>query len=271
MAIATARLFSGLPNPSVHIPSDTLEGVVRAVRQAPRLEMSLVGGLGYWGVTVDVRAEEWTTELPRRFTVFKGVIDFGSFALHDKTGSLEDTLLELAMAPDVLIAIRNSKHECDDGGIVSRSQGPPPYNPHPWNRDEPTLLASDCYNYAADCRNPSGNPGHPGCAAGEPAPHAASRDDLLQSLAKDGIEPVKGIANDPKRGWYAALFMTETRDYHFFRLDDTAYWSHKPGSWKVRNLDDANQPIPRDGLRSAYAKRYEFQTYLLVPPGTSVR
>ena len=49
-------------------------------------------------------------------------------------------------------------------------------------------------------------------------------------------------------------------DYHFFRLDNNGYWSHKPGESLATDLDDKGNKI-RDARQAVY-EPYKFVCFM---------
>ena len=77
---------------------------------------------------------------------------------------------------------------------------------------------------------------------------------VLDNLAKDGRPLVTPTPFDKKckKGFYKGFLtldsgisqnMNKGHTYHFFRQDNNGYWSHKPGTLPVENIDASNNPI----------------------------
>ena len=49
-------------------------------------------------------------------------------------------------------------------------------------------------------------------------------------------------------------------DYHWYRLDNTGRWSHKPGQTRATNLDNSKRPI--NDPRRADLGTYEFVCFM---------
>jgi hypothetical protein len=57
-------------------------------------------------------------------------------------------------------------------------------------------------------------------------------------------------------------------DYHWYRLDNNCFWSHKPGSTDARNVDASGNPItnPEAANRDYGTLNYtDFCGYFYVP------
>jgi hypothetical protein len=101
---------------------------------------------------------------------------------------------------------------------------------------------TNCYNYACDYR--SDTFGQPGLAAGSiytaltcaAVRPAAVRDDLIDWPSSNN--------KCPKEGHVVALVIAPGSDFHWYRKGRNCYWSHKPGSTPVTNVDNSNISLP---------------------------
>ena len=77
---------------------------------------------------------------------------------------------------------------------------------------------------------------------------------ILDNLSKDGKPLVTPTPFDKKcdNGFYKGFLtldsgisqkMPKGHTYHFFRQDNSGFWSHKPGTLPVENIDADNKPI----------------------------
>lgn len=119
----------------------------------------------------------------------------------------------------------------------------PSYNPNRWNNKKNIRKTHNCYAYVMDIVNErfKGKP-QPGYRSGY---HHMSDDDirscdkLMERVASDNpsVIPSTFSSRCPKgyRKGYAAVDTSDNPDYHFYRLDNTGVWSHKPGSTDVRS------------------------------------
>jgi len=127
----------------------------------------------------------------------------------------------------------------------------PTYDPSKWNDNGPIQCSNNCYNYACDIR--TDNFAQPGLAHGAVANQMACADVSTGAIA-DGLAPV--AATDACTGCChrVALVIAPNYDFHWYRLDNSGFWSHKPGSTAARNYDNSNQPItdPRTADRGPY-------------------
>jgi hypothetical protein len=76
-----------------------------------------------------------------------------------------------------------------------------------------------------------------------------------------------------KPGYYpVALVVHPGKDYHWYRMDSNGFWSSKPGTTDVTNVDASNKPIvnPENANRNfpQYGLNYsKFCGYFYVPSG----
>jgi hypothetical protein len=134
----------------------------------------------------------------------------------------------------------------------------PPYDPAAWNDADGIQFSNNCYDYCRD--EQSGNFTQPGEQSGwvlASDPYAcnqvgdAAEDDGLTRSDRDSD------CGDPR--WKVALVIDPDpadSDFHWYRQDDNGYWSHKPGSTPVRNIDEAGNPIedPQEADRGSYTE-----------------
>jgi hypothetical protein len=134
----------------------------------------------------------------------------------------------------------------------------PKYEPDKWNMNGVTLLQNNCYNYACNfISNSFAQPGRVSKSANEvhSSPEiscarvvAAAQDDGLT------LEPVDMPCSGPDCAYHVALVVAPQIDFHWYRLDDTGNWSHKPGQTQVRDYDNYAATItdPRTCERAPY-------------------
>jgi hypothetical protein len=138
----------------------------------------------------------------------------------------------------------------------------PVFEPGYWNDGtDPTKLANqrsvqkndNCYNYATDI--PNRTFAQPGQASGHPIASLADCTDAIAGATSDGLTPAAapscvGCCHP------VALVVWPNRDYHWYRLDSSGMWSHKPGSTPATDRDNAGNPIndPRTADRGMYTQ-----------------
>jgi hypothetical protein len=142
----------------------------------------------------------------------------------------------------------------------------PKYEPDRWN--DPYLAGYDyghqsknnCYNYA--CNKATDSFAQPGYASGSwPNPMACAP--VSAGAMADGL--VVRADGSPASGGCCqtvALVVAPGYDYHWYRLDDNGWWSHKPGGTAARNVDAAFNPIsdPQTAARGPYTEFCGFFT-----------
>jgi hypothetical protein len=147
--------------------------------------------------------------------------------------------------------------------------GPRDYND--WTRRK-TLLSNSCYNYAAKdlwIMNGENTGGARGAfASGNVAIWSAK-------LLPAGLEEVTDWNHRPvdasPDGWHAALALKKESglyNFHFLRLDDDAYWTHKWSTLPPQRCDLAGKPILRDGIHAADLCGYEVKAFYWAEPPT---
>jgi hypothetical protein len=129
----------------------------------------------------------------------------------------------------------------------------PDYQPAQWNDADGIQYNNNCYNYACDLQ--TGTFAQPGRASGN---MYAALDcvEVGDGAVSDGLRPV-----DCDRGCgcrecchKVALVIWPGRDFHWYRLDRTGRWSHKPGVTPASDVDNIGNPIadPRTANRGPY-------------------
>ena len=142
-------------------------------------------------------------------------------------------------------------------------QKPPPYDPAKWNDGGYVQDNNNCYNYGCDMQ--TNTFAQPGRAAQLPliAPDCI---EVATLSAADGLRPVPDPTYPnphPSCCHLVALVIAPEIDFHFYRLDDTGNWSHKPGKTPARNTDESGNAIgsPETADRGMYT---EFCGYFYV-------
>lgn len=141
------------------------------------------------------------------------------------------------------------------------------YEPDRWNKD-PVLSSTNCYAYAAN--DPDGHPPgkpQPGEHSGAPFANVDAKS-VGDAAVRDGMvrAPSPPV---PKPGYnVVALVIDPGVDYHWYRLDDNGFWSHKPGNTAARDVDASGNKItdPETANRDyGYPNYSEFGGYFYVP------
>ena len=114
------------------------------------------------------------------------------------------------------------------------------YNPDFWNNDWITLVENNCYAYATNkATDTFAQPGRGAGISGFTQDSDFSCENITALAIVDGLEPT-GDCNGvcPNGGRTIALVVDPVGlDYHWYRRDSDGFWSHKPGTTDVTNLD----------------------------------
>jgi len=122
------------------------------------------------------------------------------------------------------------------------------YNPDLWNLDDKIRKSHNCYTYATS-KIVKGlrSKAQPGYASGfhHIGPKEFDCKSFYERLRKDS--PGSHISQFDKScipGFYKVfLALDPGNDYHWWRMDSNSYWSHKPGSSNVVNVDASGNKI----------------------------
>lgn len=122
------------------------------------------------------------------------------------------------------------------------------FQPENWNYP-PVQRQNNCYNYATNLQ--TNTFAQPGRASGQRYTRTAAAE-VYQATLRDGLTPLSGP--DAGSQCLIALVIWPGEDYHFYRLDNNGYWSHKSGRTEARNVDDSGNLItdPRTCDRGPY-------------------
>jgi hypothetical protein len=137
----------------------------------------------------------------------------------------------------------------------------PPYAPAYWNVQS-FVGCNNCYNYA--CNMKTDTRAQPGLAHGIDLkltlPYSCSN---VGAAAKaDGLMDAGTTGCGQCSDKVALVISTsDILDYHWYRLDDTGFWSHKPGRTPATNLDASNNTIsdPETANRNYSGPDYVFE------------
>lgn len=207
---------------------------------------------------------------------------------------------------DLLVDLSEAKVLLGGAGrikLVDPSDNPK-YEPWLWNQDR-IRYSTNCYAYA--CNDSMGHPFNgkpqpgqlaqfalgkrkpahglveagPGAkvtdAKAHPLPSSEVRfgvllDDTLRAHSLISIlrTPEQRVSN--QAGYYLiALVVDQDRDYHWYRQDNTGFWSHKPGHGEATNLDASGavitDPQACDMSYPVTGIMYRFVCYYYCPRG----
>jgi hypothetical protein len=139
----------------------------------------------------------------------------------------------------------------------------PLYEPDWWNVPQRQPF-NNCYNYAPNYR--SDTFAQPGLAAGAMYASRTCAAVLPAAVKDELINQPKANNKCPGEGHLVALVVAPGFDFHWYRKGRNGYWSHKPGSTAVTNLDNSGNLIrdPRTADRGPYT---DFCTFMVVMHG----
>lgn len=112
-----------------------------------------------------------------------------------------------------------------------------------WTGDVQT---NNCYNYALGV--PTGTTLVPGAASGRAAEVMTCENDfgrlgLVQASLNDGLRLVDSIDQCQAGEQVVALFNMPEMDFHWYRLEETGFWTHKMGRKAPTDLDRSGKVI----------------------------
>lgn len=249
-------VYSGRENPAWELSGGQADELRDRIGNLTRTSLEKapgqLGGLGYQGFEITAERE---AGLEPRIFVHADVVDLGGakVSLRDQGGSLERWLLSTA------------GDEVVDGELrayVERQLPPPPayagrpgaaarvrllevprYEPSVWNDDPNVRDNNNCYNYANN--KATSTFAQPGRGSGTTL-GAITVAAVAEAAVRDGLERLAqrdAPQETPIDGHFVALVIWPDRDFHWYRLDDTTQWSHKPGPTDARDHDNDGQKI----------------------------
>ena len=118
----------------------------------------------------------------------------------------------------------------------------PSYKPAYWNDKGTIQYGNNCYNYGNNKRTDTF--AQPGKASGTTLTSANMNcTDVGNAAVADGLEllPPSGVC--PGKKDKVGLVVDPGTDYHWYRLDSSGMWSHKPGGTAATDRDNSGHPI----------------------------
>ncbi len=127
----------------------------------------------------------------------------------------------------------------------------PSYTPTFWNDAGQVQTKNNCYNYSNNNRTDTF--AQPGKAAGSQWT-ALTCPAVDVAAVADGIERAPASGQCPDKKCKIALVVAPEWDYHWYRLDTSGRWSHKPGQTPATDRDNSNNLItdPETADRGSY-------------------
>jgi hypothetical protein len=118
----------------------------------------------------------------------------------------------------------------------------PKYDPAKWNNKKSIIKTHNCYAYVFDIINNNfkskPQPGYMSGYLHMSDDDIRSCDKLMERIKADNPSVIKSdFESKCPRGYrkgYVAVDTSDNPDYHFYRLDNSGIWSHKPGATEAR-------------------------------------
>ena len=280
----TIDIFSGRTNPVLEIKGREANQLYERLRPGRRLSgreaaALPVSALGYRGLIIE---QSGAKGLPKSFRVAGGDLLGPKFAHRaaDKDVELflarnKALLRKLRLGdrfPAYLLKEMDRYRETRERWRFRHPHWPrrerchcaPLYEPNWWNDAGQKQFNNNCYNYATNYRTDTF--AQPGRAAGAEYTSRTCGSVRPAAIADDLISAPTANNKCPKEGHLVALVIAPGFDFHWYRKGRNGYWSHKPGSTPVRNVDNSNHliPDPRTANRGPYT---DFCTFMVVMHG----
>ena len=268
--VVTVHMYSGVEDPTWELTPAQEKALQEKL--AKDKEMSLqqspaaLGRLGYRGFEIHSTGEG---DIPLRALVFDGILDIGET---DEANFIDsDSELETFLLDTAGNTLHEEEKEHVKAEIVKNSKGGvassisritllavPPFSAGKWNNDPNIKRRNNCYNYAND--RITNTFAQPGRGSGQTGPYPPTCAGTGGAAQRDGQISVSSASSTPAQGHFIALVIWPGRDYHWYRLDSNAMWSHKPGQTAARNTDNSGKRIsdPRNCDRGPYTQWCEF-------------
>jgi hypothetical protein len=262
--IVTALIYSGVPNPTWELNPKQEARLKKLISEKKEVTFQMsalsLGNLGYKGFLIESTDKSF---LPQKTFLFDGVIDMMDSSIPnfvDKNSKIESFLLDTAaisLAEEEKSYIKSEIEKNVEGGVASMNSKfeimvAPPFNPAKWNNDPTIIRSNNCYNYSND--KITNTFAQPGRGSGQMF-GALDCGNVSSAAQRDGQLTVPNFSSTPVDGHFIALVIWPGRDYHWYRLDNTGTWSHKPGQTPARNTDNSGRIIsdPRNCDRGPYS------------------
>ncbi|MBN1656621.1 MAG: hypothetical protein JXA30_22810 [Deltaproteobacteria bacterium] len=259
----TLKIYSGRPNPSWQLTRQQIDELVRRYanlgQTSSNLPPGITGKLGYSGFSIAVESEGG---LPEELYVHENVIaDVTNNAnVLDQGRSLEqwlfstNTVIPAGPTQQYMLAQLEMGPQMATVAAYAKTLVVPKFEPNVWNSSASIRKRNNCYNYANNkITNTFAQPGRgSGSMFG-----SLVCDDVRAAAERDGLQWYSATDNPamtPIEGHFVALVIWPEEDYHWYRLDDNTYWSHKMGDDPARDTDESGNRIqdPQTAARGPY-------------------
>lgn len=268
----TIDIFSGRPNPVIELTGRQARAALALLRSAGRERQSdfpPVPTLGYRGLLLELPGAGQRRPVRTIHPALEDFVTQSALLRKLALGRAFPTLLrrEMDRFRELCEHWPSRRHRWP---VRHRCRCAPLYEPTWWNDGGQKQLHNNCYNYASNYRTdtfrilPDGS--QPGAAAGAMYTQLTCAS-VGPAAVADGLIASPGANNRcPKEGHLVALVIAPGIDFHWYRKGRNGYWSHKPGSTPVVNVDNSNDliPDPRSANRGMYT---QFCTFMVVMHG----
>ena len=148
--------------------------------------------------------------------------------------------------------------------LAPLSDSEPKYEPEKWNQNNNIRSSHNCYTYALGKIVPGlKSKAQPGYASGfNHITNDFTCESFKKRLKKDAPGSyIEKFDNKCLPGFYKIFLALDVgNDYHWWRQDDNQFWSHKPGSTNVINVDASGKLIKNPLLSDRKFKRRNYDT-----------
>jgi hypothetical protein len=274
----TLHVFSGVPDPAWELTDQQAQELANRIGRIQKTTLlkppGIVGGLGYRGFSVNSVREKI---LDPHIYLHAGIVDLDRF---DSNRIADNSDLETWLLSTAGKAVETDIETYVQAELTGRSKNitpasapslvilaVPPYDPGKWNNDPNIRTRNNCYNYAND--KITNTFAQPGRGSGH-IYTALDCGNVGAAAQRDGQIPVGSASSTPAQGHFVALVIWPSRDYHWYRLDNNARWSHKPGQTPARNTDNSGHLIsdPKTCDRGPYTNFCGY--YHCIPANTRI-
>lgn len=285
----TFDLFSGRPNPKVTLGSDEAIALLKKLKPATMLTGAdavpfSALSLGYRGILIEQTGPVTEPGVPMSIRLVDGKVYAQNGAYIPQDPGVE-SLIAAAIASTTtlesdtatLIGQEAAMRAIAVKNVVNAALGATPaltpsvtcpratvYEPTWWNDGGQKQLHNNCYNYACNYRTDTF--AQPGRANGNRITAFSCVGVRPPALSDALVDSVQRAIQCPAQGSLVGLFIWPRWDYHWYRMDQSGFWSHKPGGTAVTNLDNSGKMItdPRLADRGRYS---DFCGFMVVMNG----
>lgn len=272
-------VFAGAPNPRWTLPDDQMQDILAQVVHLPAGRLArgyLEPNSWYGGITVHVDSP---SGLSQSFVVHdEHVFEAHTDIVRMDSGRQVEQRLYSLMPADQAALLDNQTFQAlsaalnEDKDVEGATAGEPkpacetalpfPVSPpaSPWDK-LPGREDNNCYNYANDVFSTVDD-----ALPGGKLRHEWTRAKMHELVTDDGLVPVSNVNNtklptvclNKPQVHLVAISLRKKKtqpalengvqvenfgDFHCFRLDAGGVWSHKDGSKKIKNTDNATHPL----------------------------